>query len=173
MEGWAQPGLFRALAGASQASSEKPVTALRADLRSCYQRPLAAFFPVIAFLQPTAPLDSILPPLNRMFCKKLKRGGKGKKKKETIIITINHKSCYCKQMASWVPGLCAAEAACGKACSNEATGEARSSQGVPSASAIFHTVCFLITSAWGGSSHLLAGGRHSESVMFITPNPPR
>lgn len=42
-------------------------------------------------------------------------------------------------MASWLAGLCESEAMCGKACYNEVTGEARSSQGESSSSLILHT----------------------------------
>lgn len=77
-----------------------------------------------------------------MFCKKKKKMGGGVEK-GIAITTINHKSCYCKGMASWLPGIGDSVAVCGKACYNEATGEARSSQGVSTTSLMFHTALLL------------------------------
>lgn len=46
-------------------------------------------------------------------------------------------------MASCLPGIGDSAVVCGKACCNEATGEARSSQGVSAASLMFHTALLL------------------------------
>lgn len=63
--------------------------------------------------------------------------------KGIVITTINHKSRSYKRMASWLPGIGDSAAVCGKACYNEATGEARSSQGVSATSLMFHIALLL------------------------------